>query len=161
VEYLKKNGITALAAFVLGFPGETEKTIQDDIDFIESQGIDFYTLKEFYYLQNTPVHKKREFYGLTGSGDRWTHHTMDSEAAHGHKINMFKQIKGSTFIDPDTSLWYLAYLYDRGFSLAEIAEIQGGINSVVASQIDGGFDDNHPALIRLQEKLDPKRGLHP
>ena len=41
VEYLKRNGITTFAAFIIGFPGETSETIQDNIEFIKESGIDF------------------------------------------------------------------------------------------------------------------------
>lgn len=156
LEHLKSYDITSMAAFVLGFPGETEQSLKDNIDFIESQGIDFYTLKEFYYMENTPVHNKREVYGLTGMGNRWSHNTMDSQTASQYKISLFKQIKHSTFIDPDMSLWYLAYLYDQGFSMEEVATLQRDINDVMLSQIDGKFDDNHPGFARLRQKLSRK-----
>ena len=60
-------GIDYLAAFVLGFPGETETTIQENIDFIRENGVKFYSLKEFYYMPHTSVHERRAEYGLTGT----------------------------------------------------------------------------------------------
>jgi p-methyltransferase len=153
IEHLKRFDITILAAFVLGFPGETEETLKDDVKFIETQGIDFYTLKEFYYMKNTPVHQKREQYGLTGSGAKWLHNTMDSTTASEYKISMFREIKNSVFVDPDTSLWYLAYLYDQGFSIGEIADFQRDINAIMIAQLDGNFDDDNPIYNRMVNKL--------
>ncbi|MFA6234870.1 MAG: radical SAM protein [Bacteroidota bacterium] len=159
VAHLRDAGIQSVAAFVLGFPGETEKTIQDDIDFVEQTGVEFYTLKEFYYMEHTPVHREREKYGLTGMGAKWKHNTMDSEGAHEAKYHMFREIKSSVFVDPDTSLWHLAYLYDQGFSLEHIRSIQRDLNEVIRNQIDGQFDDGHPAFQRIRETLQGQRIL--
>lgn len=150
---LKKAGIATLAAFVLGFPGETSQTIADDAAFIRETGVDFYTLKEFYYLDNTKVHRERELHGLTGKGNTWSHRSMDSQTAYQHKIQLFLEIQESVFVDPDTSLWHIAYLYDKGFSLAEIASLQRELNAIMAAQIGGDFDETHPAFSRLAEQV--------
>ncbi|HMK36643.1 MAG TPA: radical SAM protein [Desulfomonilaceae bacterium] len=150
VELLRKHGIASVAAFVLGFPGETEQTIMDDVDFIESTGIDYFTLKEFYYMEHTPVHRDRAKYNLTGSGNKWSHGTMDSRTAYDYKMQMFRQVRNSTFIDPDTSLWYLVLLQERGFSFPEITLLQKEINRVMLDQAGGIFDDEHPAFQDLR-----------
>ena len=144
IEWLKKYDITMMAAFIIGFPGENEGTIRDNIEFIEKSGVDFYTLKEFYYMESTPVYQKKDEYGLSGMGSQWSHDTMNSEAAFEHKITMFREIKNSVFMDPDTSLWYLAYLYDQGFSIEEIRHVQKCINSLMLEQLDGTYNDKSP-----------------
>lgn len=151
---LHKYDITTMAAFVLGFPGETESTIQDNVNFIRDSGIDFYTLKEFYYMEHTPIYDQREDYSLTGMGNKWKHNTMDSESAYLHKISMFREIKESVFIDPDTSLWYLAYLYDKGYTMEHIKLIQTEINKLMLAQIDGDFDQNHPGFDCLKRAIE-------
>jgi len=153
IELLCKNDIKSMAAFIIGFPGETESTVQENIDFIETTGLDFYTLKEFYYMSHTPIHKNRENYGLSGIGNKWRHKTMDSNTAYQLKIDMFKVIKNSIFIDPDTSLWYLAYLYDQGFSLKSISEIQRVINNITVDQINGIYKDDTPSFMSLAKIL--------
>ncbi|MGY8927968.1 MAG: radical SAM protein, partial [Flavobacteriales bacterium] len=76
IKHLNKYGIVSMGAFVLGFPGETEETLNDNLSFIEESGVEFYTLKEFYYMENTPVHEKRDEFGLSGVGSKWKHGTM-------------------------------------------------------------------------------------
>jgi anaerobic magnesium-protoporphyrin IX monomethyl ester cyclase len=154
IEHLKKQGIATIAAFVLGFPGETGESIYDNVRFIEEVGFDFYTLKEFYYMDNTPIYYSRDRYGLQGKGNQWAHKTMDSEAAYDYKISIFKQIKNSVFIDPDTSMWYVAYLYDQGFSINDIKYIQGNINELMVEQLNHRFDDNHPAYGRISDRIE-------
>jgi len=153
VALLRKYGIVSMAAFVLGFPGETERTIRDNRNFIETSGVEYYTLKEFYYMAHTPVHEKRKEYGLSGMGNKWSHATMDSRTAYEHKISLFREVKNSCFIDSDTSLWHLVLLQDAGFSFEMITMMQENINAVIEDQLAGIYDDNHPALHRLERIL--------
>jgi len=153
VGLLAKYGITSMSALVLGFPGETEETIRESVNFIENSGTDFYSLKEFFYIKHTKVYDDREQYGLTGMGNRWSHDTMTSEDASRIKIELFKEIRNSIHIDPDTSLWYWAYLCDQGFTIPEVKEIQKHINRITLDQIDGRFDDAHPAYLEIRDIL--------
>ncbi len=137
IKLLKKYGIKSVGAFIIGFPGETEKTIAENIEFIETSGLDYYTLKEFYYMKNTPIFEQREKFGLEGDADKWHHNTMDSNEAYEHKIKMFSKIRGSIFIDPDTSLWQLVYLYDQGFDFDQIDCLLNELNSIMIEQLNG------------------------
>jgi p-methyltransferase len=135
VRLLNKYDIPYLAAFVLGFPGETDATIQTNIDFIRNNGVRFYSLKEFFYMAHTQVHEKRDEYKLTGMGGKWAHETMNHEDAARIKLDIFGSITESTHIDPDTSLWYMAYLYDQGYDFARIEREQAGINALMKHQL--------------------------
>ncbi len=135
VRLLNKYDIPYLAAFVLGFPGETEGTIREHVDFIRDNGVRVYSLKEFYYMAHTAVHEKREEYGLTGMGNKWSHATMTHEDAARIKLDIFQSVGESTHVDPDTSLWYLAYLYDQGYDFDAITREQAGINDVMKRQL--------------------------
>jgi p-methyltransferase len=150
VELLNKYGISSLSAFVLGFPGEDDKSIQANIDFIENCGVDFYSLKEFFYMEHTEIHKKRDDFGLTGMGNRWSHRTMSYEQATNIKLEMFQSIKNAVSVDPDTSLWYMAYLYDQGYDFNQIKTIQQGLNSVMQDQLGGNMGLETPAWSALK-----------
>lgn len=139
VQLLNKYDIDYLAAFVLGFPGEDDSTIQDNVDFINNNGVRYYSLKEFYYMGNTEVHRRRDEYGLSGMGNKWAHSTMSYEEATSIKLDIFQAISGSTHIDPDTSLWYMAYLYDQGYTFADINRKQTDINAMIKRQLAGDF----------------------
>lgn len=153
IALLHKNGIKSVGAFIIGFPGETNQSIKENQDFIESTGMEFYTLKEFYYMEHTKIHAEREKFGLTGMGNKWSHDTMDSVKAYKHKIDLFKEIKRSCFVDPDSSLWHIVLLQDAGYSFDEITAMQMEINTVIADQIDGKLDDSHPAYNRIRNIL--------
>ena len=158
--HLKKYEITTFAAFVIGFPGETQETIDENIDFLNTFDVDFYSTKDFYYMPHTSIHTDREKYGLTGMGNKWSHNTMDSQTASEMKTYMFRNVKKSIFSDPDTSLWYLAYLYDQGFSFDQIKNCQRILNEMMLDEIDGHFDRKEPQLIRLAEVLGVNSSKH-
>jgi anaerobic magnesium-protoporphyrin IX monomethyl ester cyclase len=146
LELLNKHGIESLAAFIIGFPGETDETIADNLRFIEDNGVGYYSLKEFFYIKHTSIHEQRETFGLTGMGGNWKHDTMDSKTATQIKHQMFRQIKNSISIDPDISLWYMAYLYDQGYSFDKIATLQKDINAMMQRQMDGDFSETRMPL---------------
>jgi len=146
ISLLKKYNILSMAAFIIGYPGETDSTIEEDVAFIENSGIDFYTLKEFYFMKQTSIYNDREKYGLTGIGSKWTHDTMSYQVASQKKSEMFQKIKGSVFVDPDTSLWLLAYLYDKGFGFEKIKLLQREINQIMFEQLNNNFSEDLPAF---------------
>jgi p-methyltransferase len=150
---LKKYEIPMFVAFVLGFPGETDATIEEDIDFAESNGVDFYSLKEFYYMPHTSVHAERERFGLAGGGNEWSHATMTSTRASEIKLEMFKRVKNSIYIDADTSLWYIAYLLDQGFTLAQVKSAQRFVNEMMARDNDGRFHEKDDLMAGLARVL--------
>jgi p-methyltransferase len=135
VELLNKYDIDYLAAFVIGFPGEDETTIRENVDFINAHGVRYYSLKEFYYLENTMVHEQRADYGLVGMGNKWTHATMNHERAARVKLEMFSEIRDSVLVDADTSLWHMAYLYDQGYGFDDIRRSQVEINDLMKRQL--------------------------
>ena len=135
ISLLNKYDIDYVAAFVLGFPGETKETIIENIKFIEELKIKYYALKEFYYMENTMIHSNREKFGLTGMGSRWSHNTMSYAQATEYKLRMFLTINNSVHVDPDTSLWHLAHLHDLGFTRKEVLEYQMEINQLIKNDL--------------------------
>lgn len=155
IALLKKHGIPVLAAFVLGFPGEDESTIRDNISFINDTGLDYYSLKEFYYLHSAPVHEKTHEFGLHGMGHEWRHNSMTSRQASGFKLEMFDAIHNSEYVDADTSLWYLAYLRGRGLDWGGIKKVQTVLNEMIGRDNRGNFEDKDDLLSALRAHLSP------
>jgi anaerobic magnesium-protoporphyrin IX monomethyl ester cyclase len=136
---MKKHGISMFAALVLGFPGETKETLQYSAKILDESGIDFYSLKLFYYMPHTMVHDKRQSFGLTGMGNKWQHDTMTSDEAYNLSLEMFDTIKNPIYVDADTSLWYIAYLRDRGFSMEQIRKSQMLMNAMMKQDNNADF----------------------
>jgi len=140
VALLNKHGIDSLAAFVLGFPGETQKTLDEVVSFIQNNGITYYSLKEFYYMHGTSIHGRRLEFGLEGEGNRWKHATMTSTEASEHKLDILSRVTSSVQVDPDASLWQLAYLADMGHSREEIFALHSEIDQAVKQSLGRRFD---------------------
>ena len=79
---LKKADIITYAMFIVGFPGETEATINQTIDFINEAKPDFYALSPWNYNTEAPIYNQREKYGLFGQGNNWHHNTMHLSLIH-------------------------------------------------------------------------------
>ena len=124
VEYLKRYDITTFAAFIIGFPGETPETIRSNIDFIKESGIDYYSLKEFWYAPNAPISEKASKFGLEGFGNNWKHNTMTSQEASLVKMDIFNEINNCVYLDSDSGLWYLTYLRDQNYEWETIEKAQ-------------------------------------
>lgn len=153
IELLKKYDITLFAVFIIGFPGETEKTINDDIRFIEESGIGFYSVKEFFYLHTASIHDQREKFGLEGEGHTWKHNTMTSAQASEMKLKIFKNVRNSVFIDPDLGLWYLIYLRDRGLTWKQIRDFQVTVNEMVHQDNAGNYNNKTQLFNKLCDSI--------
>ncbi|MCX5849036.1 MAG: hypothetical protein NTW65_06265 [Deltaproteobacteria bacterium] len=57
------------------------------------------------------------------------------------------------YIDSDTSLWSIAYMYDQGYSIKKIMNIQKEINKIILDQVNGIYDDMHPSHDAIKELL--------
>ena len=135
IKWLRAANIIAVGSFILGFPGETEETVEATREFIESSGLEYYFIQPFYYLHHTPVHSRAAEFGLSGEGLFWTHSTMNWSQAIGHVNRLFLDIKNSTFVNPDYTLWEIAYLRSKGMSEAEIKAYRISINDLTRAQM--------------------------
>lgn len=135
IKWLKSAGITTVGAFVIGFPGEDAASVEETRAFIEGSGLDYYFLQPFYYLHHTPVHKDADKYQLRGQGLEWSHATMNAKEACRILDKLFLEIKGPTFVNPDYTLWEIAYLRAKGLSDDEIKAYRRTINEMTAAQM--------------------------
>jgi len=136
IAWLKAADILTVGSFIMGFPGETEETVNITQKFIVESDLDYYYIQPFYYLHHTPVHSRAKEYGLEGEGAFWSHNTMDWTQANAHVSRMFMEIDNVTFINPDYTLWEIAYLRSKGMSLDEIKAYRQNINAMTRAQMD-------------------------
>lgn len=135
IQWLKEQGIITVGAFVIGFPGETEETVAETAEFIQHSGLDFYFLQPFYYLHHTPVHQVAETFQLRGQGLNWSHATMNAPEASRLLDELFLDIQEPIAVNPDYTLWEIAYLFNKGLDLPRIREYRMTINSMTMAQM--------------------------
>lgn len=90
-------GIATFMSVFLGFPGETEETFRETVDFLEETRADFYRYQLWYCDPMTPIWKQREKFGIKGYHFAWSHNTMDAKTA----CDLLEHV----FLSLDTPLW--------------------------------------------------------
>ena len=120
IEMLRQREIMTFGSFIIGFPGETDATVQETIDFIEENKPDYYRAQMWYCEPGTPIQQQREKYKIEGEGFVWNHSTMDSLTAMDHIDRLFLLIKDSLWL-PQWSFdfWTIPYLLGKGMSLSQ------------------------------------------
>ncbi|MCX8131448.1 MAG: radical SAM protein [Clostridia bacterium] len=102
LELLSEYKFLKMATFIIGFPGETEETVNETAAFIEESGLDYYTLLLWFCDPITPIYREKERFGIKGSQFNWSHSTMDSNTAVDHLDKIFLNTKNPTFLSPNT-----------------------------------------------------------
>jgi len=64
IQWAKKYGITSRAFFIIGFPGETEDTLNETLHFIEEADPDQYFVSNFIPYPGTAVALNPKHYGV-------------------------------------------------------------------------------------------------
>lgn len=124
MELLHQYGVVTFASLIFGFPGETETTVAETVNFIRETKPDFYRGQLWYCEAGTPIERQREKFGISGEGFVWKHATMDSLEAMDHIDRAFLTIKESTWL-PQWSFdfWAIPYLLGLGISIPQLKSL--------------------------------------
>ena len=96
IAYLNKYEIPTYGAFIIGFPGENDETIEDTINFIKQVELQYYRLFTWIYGYLAPVAQEKEKYSIEIYADNnWKHATMTSKEALEKCKLIMKEIKTS------------------------------------------------------------------
>jgi p-methyltransferase len=133
IERLRRYGILTFASFITGFPGETEATVRETMDFIRTTRPDYYRSQLWYCEAGTPIADQRDQYGITGDGFVWSHKTMDSMEAMDWIERMFLSVEDSVWL-PQWSFdfWILPYLVGKGVDLTDFRDFMKLSQSLMA-----------------------------
>ncbi|MCA1615513.1 MAG: PhpK family radical SAM P-methyltransferase [Acidobacteria bacterium] len=150
MEMLRARGVMTFGSFIVGFPGETEGTVNETIDFIKATRPDYYRTQMWYCEAGTPIQNQRETYKIEGEGFVWSHSTMDSLAAMDHIDRMFLSVDESIWL-PQWSFdfWIIPYLLGKGVSFERFKEFMAPAHKLLALNIASVPEHQKQ---RLQEK---------
>jgi anaerobic magnesium-protoporphyrin IX monomethyl ester cyclase len=136
IDQFRQNGILTHANLLVGFPGETARTVTETVSFIEEARPDFYRAQLWYCDPITPIWQRREEFGLRDFAFNWSHDTLDFRAASGHVEEMFLSISNSLWLPQQGfEVWSLFYLQRKGFSLAQIKGFVGAFNDAIRERL--------------------------
>jgi radical SAM PhpK family P-methyltransferase len=124
IKNLRERGITTFASFIVGFPGETQETVEETIRFIRDNAPDFYRAQLWYCETGTPIHMEHGKYDLSGQGFVWQHATMSSLEAMDHIDRLFLTVKESVWL-PQWSFdfWFIPYIVGKGISVEQFKSV--------------------------------------
>ncbi len=85
---LSKHGVSTKSSFIIGFPGETEQSVQSTVDLLNAYPVDGPAAHRYMFflygvlpLSEIAAPESRAAYGLRGYGWKWAHATMDVKKA--------------------------------------------------------------------------------
>ena len=151
IDLLHKNGILTFGSFIVGFPGETARTVGETLDFVRETEVDFYRAQMWYNEAGTPIHQQKEKYAIEGDGFVWSHATMDSLEAMEHIERMLLSVEGSQWL-PQWSFdfWFIPYILGKGVSLDQFKRYMRSANRMLALEIASLPADEKARLQRDQ-----------
>jgi radical SAM PhpK family P-methyltransferase len=136
IKWLRQYGIMTFGSFITGFPGETDETVRETVDFIKENKPDYYRSQMWYCEPGTPIQNEREKYQINGEGFVWSHSTMDSLEAMDHIDKMFLSINESLWL-PQWSFdfWTIPYFIGLGFTFERFREFMHGAHKLLTLEI--------------------------
>jgi len=129
----EERGITTFAAIIVGFPGETERSIETTVEFLNELQPSFWRAQPWWGNPRSPIYLDRERFGIEGERYDWRHDTMTSEDAARYCDVMFDAVTGSTWLPLyDFDFWSLPYLAGKGVSAPELKEALAASQEVMS-----------------------------
>lgn len=137
IRLLKQHGILTFGSFITGFPGETEETVRETVDFIRESRPDYYRAQIWYCEPGTPIFYRKEQYGIEGEGYNWRHATMDSQEAMDRIGDVFLEVRESRWL-PQWSFdfWIIPYLMGKGLSLDCFGRFVDAANRMLRAEVE-------------------------
>jgi len=144
IDILYESGISVYASFILGFPGETEETVQNAVNWINSTPLELYKFHLSSWVPLTGIDKERHKYGLTHMGKLehpllWKHKTMDAVRASEYLREIFLNVKHA-----DTLLFHTSpgimfpHLFEKGYSRDEIFKMLKVKTNIIRLEFNSG-----------------------
>lgn len=137
LKLLKDHGITTYGSFLVGFPGETEASIEKTTRFIQDGGLDYYNIKCFYYDHSTPIHQQAAQYDLKGSFFHWQHKTMNAEKAFNAIETIIKETRTVFIPQHSGEIWELGYFLSLGIKEDHIKELYRTFTEMMKQEFAG------------------------
>ena len=135
---LHEAGIMTYAMLFVGFPGETDDTVQETIAFLDDTSPTFYICGVWYNDTIAPIQHRAQEFGLTNGGYSWKHNTMDWRRAAEWVEYIYRNCNSSTVMPLiGFSFETITYLLGQGVPLPTIKSF----TKVATRMMLKSFDD--------------------
>lgn len=81
IKILNEVDIETVASIIIGYPGETQESIKDNINFINNSCVTYFQVNLLNIMPSMEVFQERHDYGLKGLMYGWRHNTLNSKEA--------------------------------------------------------------------------------
>lgn len=132
---LARYGILGFAFILIGFPGETERSVKKTIDFLNNSGIHAYVHSPLFVFPKSPVSLEAQKFKLRGGFNDWAHDTMDCRAAIDACAQVFQEVGNAAYIDRGSSITKV--LLDHGYAANEVRDLGIFHNQLARDQMAG------------------------
>jgi p-methyltransferase len=148
---LKERGITTFASMLVGFPGETERTVANSIDFLNETAPDMWRAQAWWANPRSPVFQQKELLEIEGEGYTWSHFTMTSKEAAALTDTMFERVTESVWLPLyDLDFWSIPYLAGKGVSTPELVDLLRTSQRIIGAR---GHHDDPAAVAELERRF--------
>lgn len=137
IKFLNDSGIMTFASLIIGFPGETQQSVENTIQLLQEAGPTFFRGEIWYNNPRAPIYdKSREQHGIEGFGYQWQHNTMDWEQGCEMVLKLFGEVRNSTWLPMyDFDFWILPYLQGKGLNLDQIKKFVSACGDLLSMEI--------------------------
>ena len=142
IRKLHERGILTLASMIVGFPGETDRSVRESIDFLNSAAPTFYNAQVYFHDVKAPIEGRREEYAIRGQAYSWSHATADWKQAVAWKEQLIREVTTSIQLPLyGFSIWSLPYLIQNGLQLDQILQFCRFANRLTGAELRGAIPD--------------------
>lgn len=137
MKLLNDSGIMTFASLIIGFPGETEQSVENTIALLQEARPTFFRGEIWYNNPRAPIYdKSREQHGIDGFGYRWRHNSMDWERGCDMVLKLFGGVTNSAWLPMyDFDFWILPYLQGKGLSLDQIKRFVNACGNLLSMEV--------------------------
>jgi p-methyltransferase len=138
MKLLNASGIMTFASLIIGFPGETERSVENTIQLLQDAGPTFFRGEIWYNNPRAPIYSKsKDVHNINGFGYKWRHNTMEWEQGCEMVLKLFKTVSNSTWLPMyDFDFWILPYLEGKGLTVEQIKNFVGACDDLLSLEID-------------------------
>jgi len=149
IQRLKERDIVTFASIIVGFPGETERTVGNTVDFLNETKPDFWRAQAWWGNPRSPVYLQKDLLAIRGEGYSWSHHTMTSSEAAALTDHMYEAVTESLWLPLyDFDFWSLPYLDGKGLDVATLKPLLRLSGEIMLLRDKGRTPERIPELER-------------
>ena len=142
IHRLNKRDIITFACMVVGFPGETAKSVANTVRFINEAAPTYYRAELYFHDPKAPISSRSAEFGFKGRDFGWRHSSMQWQEALHHILEIYRDVKESTVLPiAGFDFWSLPYLMGQGLTCDQIRRFTAvAQESLLSGMTDDSWD---------------------